>query len=58
MKRPEKTREDDERELRMLRMRDRGISASRIGQTLGMTRSAVLGQLARIEADLAKSEAA
>ncbi len=52
-----KTREDDDRDLEMLHLRDRKLSRSQIGKRLGMTKNAVCGALFRIDYDLAKSEA-
>lgn len=50
------TRADDERILRMLELRDRGLTFRECGIALGMTRSAVQGQCFRVAAALAASE--
>jgi hypothetical protein len=53
-----KTREDDERELQMLRLRDLRWPASSIAKRFGIQRKeAVRTILLRIDADTARSEA-
>jgi uncharacterized alpha-E superfamily protein len=52
-----KTREDDERELQMLRMRDLGWSSPAIGRRFERPAEAVRTLFQRIDADTAKSEA-
>lgn len=54
--RTEKTREEDERDLRILALHDRKMTFDKIGQQVQMSRSAVAGLLHRINADFAASE--
>jgi transcriptional regulator len=47
----------DQMMLDALAMRDRGMSADKIGRVLKVSRSAVLGMFKRVADDLAASEA-
>ena len=52
------TREDDEKRLLMLAMRDRGRSSTQIGATVGMTSAGVRATLRKMDREYAASEGA
>lgn len=50
-------RDEDDRVLAMLALRDAGVSSREIGQQYGLSASAVRARISRVETEFAASEA-